>query len=624
MSIFELGPDISLEITLAGVKWFAERGWCDEVGALRDGSGRKKYSEASPIKTPPARGSFQFFRAESLVVATRRQSSGLWERRHGIRLCSASLSMADCTHRHKQRHSTWLANGPGPHAYIHSLEFLLAPPYYINTSMLTSPAGNMTLASLNTYTPPGLARSPLWAFGATSPADAMDICDDFQSNVSFKVSRGISRTGGPTGLGIIYPPSVQIELREAPTRSYDSGTGHGMIHNQRSTPTDTETIYYDPHFVSGPNLPGESLTENLLSLQYPTELPPQILDLMNEGPVIETTRESSVLTPVSPQLEFPVPTDIQGKWILQKILEISGQSIGSLSSDFQAGFQGILYSSPIFFSANMLKTADHQYSGVATYHMDAELQSNATYPQNALLRLRDSPVFGINPADILPPRPHFESPQVPLPEAPCSVHLDSGHVKTETALMVPDSVPDIQLEPARDPVPLTAENLRLLEAVTPHQQESDYDPSIPGSVSSGNESTFQPTLSKRKLRLRPKKITKRVKHLPPSVSPPPVMDLSMFSIIPVNYGTPVLDAHRGIDLKELKAKAERYRLRNQGRDYDKRWLLSFAGKLTPQGMLTEEYRCYINGCNQFNRRRDHILIHVGGHLDQRPFACSNW
>lgn len=93
---------------------------------------------------------------------------------------------------------------------------------------------------------------------------------------------------------------------------------------------------------------------------------------------------------------------------------------------------------------------------------------------------------------------------------------------------------------------------------------------------------------------------------------------------PVNLGTPVFDAHRGIDIEELKAKAERYRLRNQGREYDKRWLISFAGKLSVRGELVEEFRCYVAGCKQVNKRRDHILIHVGAHLDQRPFKCLHW
>ena len=94
--------------------------------------------------------------------------------------------------------------------------------------------------------------------------------------------------------------------------------------------------------------------------------------------------------------------------------------------------------------------------------------------------------------------------------------------------------------------------------------------------------------------------------------------------LPFNFGTPVLDAHRGVELEELKAKAERYRSRNQGRDYDKRWLISFAGKLSVRGELIEEFRCYVTGCGQINKRRDHILIHVGAHLDQRPFKCRHW
>jgi hypothetical protein len=30
------------------------------------------------------------------------------------------------------------------------------------------------------------------------------------------------------------------------------------------------------------------------------------------------------------------------------------------------------------------------------------------------------------------------------------------------------------------------------------------------------------------------------------------------------------------------------------------------------------------GCGQRNKRRDHIIVHVGAHVDQRPFGCSMW
>ncbi|KAG6841317.1 hypothetical protein C0991_012316 [Blastosporella zonata] len=71
----------------------------------------------------------------------------------------------------------------------------------------------------------------------------------------------------------------------------------------------------------------------------------------------------------------------------------------------------------------------------------------------------------------------------------------------------------------------------------------------------------------------------------------------------IDFGTPVLGAHKGIDREDLLSKAERYRLRNPGRVYDNTW-------------------CYVEGCTQTNKRRDHILIHVGSHLDQRPFPCA--
>lgn len=231
------------------------------------------------------------------------------------------------------------------------------------------------------------------------------------------------------------------------------------------------------------------------------------------------------------------------------------------------------------------------------------------------------------------PQPVFEPfLALPAPETPILALVEAEGLETETGddIVALESVPSVQREPPSDPIPLTTHNLRLLEESTvPHRQESDYEPSLPCSASSSNESAFLPSLSRRKTRSGLAKVTRRhtIKRLltsPYTVPPPPTVEDSVLLNLPVNYGTPVLDAHRGIELSELKAKAERYRLRNQGQDYDKKWLLSFAGKLTPQGLLTEEYRCYIIGCNQSNRRRDHILIHVGAHLDQRPFACTHW
>ena len=88
--------------------------------------------------------------------------------------------------------------------------------------------------------------------------------------------------------------------------------------------------------------------------------------------------------------------------------------------------------------------------------------------------------------------------------------------------------------------------------------------------------------------------------------------------------SPVLNAHLGIDLEKLVDKANKYRTRFPGRPIDKKWLMAYAGKLTERGELLDDYRCYVNGCTQKNKRRDHILVHVGSHVDQRLFVCSVW
>ncbi|KAJ6516181.1 hypothetical protein C8R45DRAFT_810691 [Mycena sanguinolenta] len=88
-------------------------------------------------------------------------------------------------------------------------------------------------------------------------------------------------------------------------------------------------------------------------------------------------------------------------------------------------------------------------------------------------------------------------------------------------------------------------------------------------------------------------------------------------------GTPILDAHRGITQAELEAKAARYQQRNPGvEDFDKRWLASFSGKLSAAGEMIEDFRCYVVGCTQVNKRRDHMAVHIGSHLDQRQYKCE--
>ena len=88
--------------------------------------------------------------------------------------------------------------------------------------------------------------------------------------------------------------------------------------------------------------------------------------------------------------------------------------------------------------------------------------------------------------------------------------------------------------------------------------------------------------------------------------------------------SPVLNAHQGIELEDLRRRADDFRRLNPGVELDKTWLQAYAGRLSTRGELMEDYRCYVNGCTQKNKRRDHILVHVGSHVEHRPFHCTSW
>ncbi|KZT19297.1 hypothetical protein NEOLEDRAFT_1102507 [Neolentinus lepideus HHB14362 ss-1] len=87
--------------------------------------------------------------------------------------------------------------------------------------------------------------------------------------------------------------------------------------------------------------------------------------------------------------------------------------------------------------------------------------------------------------------------------------------------------------------------------------------------------------------------------------------------------SPMLNAHLGVDVEALRDKVERYKLRHPGQEIDNTWFFPFVGKLSDRGELLEDYRCYIKGCNQRNKRRDHIVTHVGSHVDHRPYECGH-
>ncbi|KJA24544.1 hypothetical protein HYPSUDRAFT_474374 [Hypholoma sublateritium FD-334 SS-4] len=240
---------------------------------------------------------------------------------------------------------------------------------------------------------------------------------------------------------------------------------------------------------------------------------------------------------------------------------------------------------------------------------------------------------GVDPAEILPnlqpslsqvnhsgsvstPSIDFGSslPNVPILLAPAqNIHIMGLHYQTEQPLPIP------RAETSSPPDDSYA--LPLLKNASRDAHYASDDDAFQSPSSSEYSPFLQPLGLKRNYSSR---VTTRRNAL--QADPEPSVfeyasEAGQQHLPPVNLGTPVFDAHRGIDIEELKAKAERYRLRNQGREYDKRWLISFAGKLSVRGELVEEFRCYVAGCKQVNKRRDHILIHVGAHLDQRPFKC---
>ncbi|KAI0347174.1 hypothetical protein BDW22DRAFT_1342041 [Trametopsis cervina] len=91
---------------------------------------------------------------------------------------------------------------------------------------------------------------------------------------------------------------------------------------------------------------------------------------------------------------------------------------------------------------------------------------------------------------------------------------------------------------------------------------------------------------------------------------------------PTHQLSPVFNAHHGIDLDIVRSRADAWRELNPGFELDKAFLQTFAGRLSERGELIPDYRCYVKDCSQSNKRRDHILVHVGSHVEHRPFQCD--
>ena len=263
---------------------------------------------------------------------------------------------------------------------------------------------------------------------------------------------------------------------------------------------------------------------------------------------------------------------------------------------------------------------------------------------------------GVDPSDIFLAYP--SSPVLPLPDScrsPDSSFADAEDNDCDEDVLEPrfgedgteDKVTDgAQSQSAPEVTADDEESSPLTELPGETEREhdtcedydpSEYEPSVLGSPSDQEYSPATPDLKRCRIVKRKEATDMGMSsaHSPkPTVLDPfhcsiqeDIKDLNS----KIDLGTPVINAHFGIPLSELQEKAERYRIRNNipltgeiQLDYDKRWLLAFVGKLSEQGQLIHEFRCYVIGCSQTNKRRDHILIHLGGHLGHRPHKCSVW
>lgn len=92
----------------------------------------------------------------------------------------------------------------------------------------------------------------------------------------------------------------------------------------------------------------------------------------------------------------------------------------------------------------------------------------------------------------------------------------------------------------------------------------------------------------------------------------------------IQRSSPPLKAYQGVSVEDLQVHVDKFRQLNPGCELDKTFFEMFAGRFSVNGDPISEFRCYVSGCNQSNKRRDHILVHVGAHVQHRPYQCDEW
>ena len=219
-------------------------------------------------------------------------------------------------------------------------------------------------------------------------------------------------------------------------------------------------------------------------------------------------------------------------------------------------------------------------------------------------------------------QPRLSLPDVPTPVIPQSTYFPFAPPRQ----LVP--VP-VNLHPSLRTLPaLAPPTVPNAPVPTPASQTSAaHPPGGPSSCLDHAPYTFFPSSLSA---LQPPKRTPLLDRQPPTfpvevhTQASPVLYADYTSPRVPHPQTPICNAHMGVELDELRRRADNFRVRNPGADIDKAWLQAFAGRLSENGVLIDEWRCYVKGCAQRNKRRDHILVHVGSHVEHRPFACERW
>lgn len=189
-------------------------------------------------------------------------------------------------------------------------------------------AGNATLASLNSIfsSPTSPTKSQLWSLDAGTQSY---LDDDFQSNMTYQVSTGYSHSVSSditaAGLGIFYPSLGRNGIHEDAS-GLKATSSHDLGCRQRNIMR-IDSIY---EAEIGADLIQEPSSDPfaLSSLFASAHSLQDDLNLLNHEPVI--VQEPRTKTPV----------DEQGQWVLQRILEISGHTVESLSVELRNCFGG--------------------------------------------------------------------------------------------------------------------------------------------------------------------------------------------------------------------------------------------------------------------------------------------